>query len=62
MLVLVSVFKTACEARAVSGGFDSHAVPPYIIFTNPQLIITIIEKCFFHIKEWQEQVLPFFKL
>lgn len=28
MLVQATVFKTACEARVVSGGFDSHTVPP----------------------------------
>ena len=28
VLVSRTVFKTAWEARAVSGGFDSHTVPP----------------------------------
>jgi hypothetical protein len=29
-LVPVAVFKTVREARVVSGGFDSHTIPPYI--------------------------------
>ena len=28
VLVSSTVFKTACDQRAWSGGFDSHAVPP----------------------------------
>lgn len=31
-LVIATVFKTDWEARAVSGGFDSHALPPIHIY------------------------------
>ena len=42
VLVSCTVFKTAREARAVSGGFDSHTVPPIIfnkIFFNKAFFV-----------------------